>query len=186
MKRPTFWALIVFVFMSLAFSGCDFSGNSGKPGAKDGDGGTGKPAAQKVSVKVYRADQSTEWLVPEIYDREPREGEKAEKLALDILVGEAPQNKNLANIFPAGVKVLSVKTENGLATVDFSKELLKPGTGGSAYEMLLTGAVVDTLTEFPEIKSVQILVEGKKIETINGHMDLLDPLQRNESLIKKK
>ena len=50
---------------------------------------------------------------------------------------------------------------------------------------MLTTAIANTLTEFPEIKKVQILVDGKKIASLKGHTDILDPLERNTTLLKK-
>ena len=50
--------------------------------------------------------------------------------------------------------------------------------------MLLVAAIVDTLTEFPDIQKVQILVNGKKVDTIAGHMDTGEPLSRSEKVIK--
>lgn len=49
---------------------------------------------------------------------------------------------------------------------------------------MLVGSIVDTLTEFPEVKQVQILIEGKKVETLGGHMDLTQPLTRMNDLLK--
>ncbi|MBO5652568.1 MAG: GerMN domain-containing protein, partial [Selenomonas sp.] len=49
---------------------------------------------------------------------------------------------------------------------------------------MLVGSIVNTLTEFSEIKRVQLLVEGKKIESISGHLDLTKPVERMENLIK--
>jgi spore germination protein GerM len=46
-------------------------------------------------------------------------------------------------------------------------------------------AVVNTLTEFPDIHKVQILVEGKTVETLSGHMSVGQPLSRSEGIIKK-
>ena len=45
--------------------------------------------------------------------------------------------------------------------------------------------MVNTLTEFPEIKKVQILVEGKEIDSLSGHLDLSRPVERMSELIKK-
>ena len=56
--------------------------------------------------------------------------------------------------------------------------------GGSTGEEFLVGSVVDTLTNFPEIKRVKILVQGREIETLSGHMDLSTPLERMNSLIE--
>ena len=49
--------------------------------------------------------------------------------------------------------------------------------------MMLCYAITNTLTEFPEIKRVQILIEGKKVTSISGHMDLEDPLIRNKDFL---
>ena len=54
---------------------------------------------------------------------------------------------------------------------------------GSYDEMMLCYAITNTLTEFPEIKRVQILIEGKKVITLSGHMDIEDPLTRNTTLL---
>ena len=89
------------------------------------------------------------------------------------------------NIFPKDVKLLSLKINDGLAHANFSEEILRGEQGGSLHELLLVTSIVNTLTEFSEITNVQLLVNGKKIDTISGHLDVLDPLQRNESLIKK-
>ena len=84
---------------------------------------------------------------------------------------------------PIGTKVLSLKIDkNGTAYADFSKELAKKGQG-SYGEMMLCYAITNTLTEFKEIKRVQILVEGKKVITLSGHMDIEDPLERNKTLL---
>ena len=67
---------------------------------------------------------------------------------------------------------------------DFSKEITNVPQG-SYTELMLTTAIVNTLREFPEIKKVQILVDGKKIASLKGHTDILDPLERNTTLLKK-
>ena len=87
------------------------------------------------------------------------------------------------DVVPIGTKVLSLKIDkNGTAYADFSKELAKKGQG-SYGEMMLCYAITNTLTEFKEIKRVQILVEGKKVITLSGHMDVEDPLERNKTLL---
>ena len=87
------------------------------------------------------------------------------------------------DVVPIGTKVLSLKLDkNGTAYADLSKELAKKGQG-SYGEMMLCYAITNTLTEFKEIKRVQILVEGKKVITLSGHMDVEDPLERNKTLL---
>ena len=72
--------------------------------------------------------------------------------------------------------------QDGTAYADFTRELAKKGQG-SYGEMMLCYAITNTLTEFPEIKRVQILIEGKKAITLSGHMDIEDPLTRNTTLL---
>ena len=90
----------------------------------------------------------------------------------------------MVSLFPKGTKIRTMKLENGIAYVDFSKEITNVPQG-SYTELMLTTAIVNTLTEFPEIKKVQILIEGKKIASLKGHTDILDPLERNITLLKK-
>ena len=90
----------------------------------------------------------------------------------------------LTGIFPKGVKVLGVKVEGNLATVDFSKELTHKFIGGSTGEQMLVSALVNTMTEFPEIERVLITVEGERIETIAGHLDTSEPFARPTGLVQ--
>jgi hypothetical protein len=57
--------------------------------------------------------------------------------------------------------------------------------GGSAAELLTVYAIVNAVTaNLPAIMRVQILLDGKEVDTLAGHMDLRRPLQRNESLVQ--
>ena len=92
--------------------------------------------------------------------------------------------KGTVDIIPKTAKLRSVKVKDGVAKVDFSRELIKDFNGGSTGEEMLVGSIVDTLTEFSEVKKVQILVEGKAVDTIAGHMDTEKPLSRMTGLLK--
>ena len=123
-----------------------------------------------ISFIVYRAAaDGSEKLLPEN--------------ALIALVTTKPQDAKMDDVVPIGTKVRSLKIEqDGTAYADFTRELAKKGQG-SYGEMMLCYAITNTLTEFPEIKRVQILVEGKKVITLSGHMDIEDPLTRNTTLL---
>ena len=94
------------------------------------------------------------------------------------------KEKGQTTVIPKKAKLHSVKVQNGTATVDFSKELQQNFSGGSTGEEMLVGSIVDTLTEFPEVQNVQILIDGAKVETLSGHMDLSEPLARMSELVK--
>ena len=97
---------------------------------------------------------------------------------------EGTKEKGQTAIIPKQAKLKSVKVKGDTAYVDFTQALVKNFVGGSTGEEMLVGSVVDTLTEFPEIKKVQILVEGNKVESLSGHLDLTTPLSRMGNLIK--
>ncbi|VDN47052.1 conserved protein of unknown function [Petrocella atlantisensis] len=95
---------------------------------------------------------------------------------------EGTNSSTLSPSIPDGTRLLSINLENGLCTVDFSRAFVENHPGGSAGELMTLGSIVNTLTEFPEIERVQILVEGQVIETI-GNISLEEPLYRFEDLI---
>ena len=99
------------------------------------------------------------------------------------VTADSKTEKGQTNIFPKKVQLQSVKVEKGVATVSFSKELQKNFVGGSTGEEMLVGSIVNTLTEFPEVKKVRILIDGKGVESLAGHMDLTEPLTRMKNLL---
>ncbi len=140
---------------------------------------------QTINFVVYRAasDGSEKLLAEHI--TMPANDKSLPENALVALVSTKPQDAKMEDVIPVGTKVLSLTVDaNGLAQANFSKEIAKNGQG-SYNEVMLTGAIVNTLTEFPEIKKVQILVEGEKVITLGGHIDIEDPLQRNTTLLQK-
>ena len=171
-KILLYGAILCFL---LSIAGCDLW-KSNKDNEKK---------SQIHTFKVYRPNHEGDWLVEEIHEKQLKKDEPLLRVALETLLSEKAKDKNLINIFPENVKVIDIKTKNNLAEINFSKEILDSNIGGSLYEMLIVMSIVNTVTEFPEITSVQFLVAGKKVETIAGHMDVLDPLRRNESIIKK-
>ena len=66
--------------------------------------------------------------------------------------------------------------------MDFSPEISTGHPGGSKAELLTVYTIVDALTvNLPAIKAVQLLVDGKAVETLAGHVDLRGPLAKNTS-----
>jgi germination protein M len=135
-----------------------------------------------MQITTYQSTKDAMYLVPEIHVV-PKNSYPA-KTALELLAA-SPIKPELVSVLPPGTKVLSVNVKNHIAYADFNDKLIKNNSGGSTDEILLVAAIVDTLTEFPEIQKVQILVNGEKVDTINGHMDTSEPLSRSEKIIKK-
>ena len=164
--------LSLLLVVSVIASGCSSSQNKPEP-------------PKQISFTLYRAAaDGREKLIPEKFTMTDN-GKTLPENALLALVGAKPQSTKFEDVIPHGTRVLSFSiTPEGTALANFSKEIVKNGQG-SYNEVMMTGAIVNTLTEFPEVKQVQILVEGKKVITLGGHLDVEDPLKRNESLLQK-
>ncbi|MCK9526287.1 MAG: GerMN domain-containing protein [Limnochordia bacterium] len=94
-----------------------------------------------------------------------------------LLNGPLPHEDLFASV-PASASLLGLTVDNSLATINFSPEIARDFPGGSLMEAYLVQAIVNTLTEFPDIERVQILVDGEIVESIGGHILILQPLQR--------
>jgi spore germination protein GerM len=93
----------------------------------------------------------------------------------------------LVSAIPAGTKLKTVfVTGKGEAFVDLSAELRSNQQGGTTNEILTTYTVVHALTlNLPAITSVQILIDGKEVDTLAGHLDLRRPLEQDERWIEQ-
>ena len=87
---------------------------------------------------------------------------------------------------PAGTQLRQVYVLNdGVAWLDFSTELTDGIGGGSTNEVLTVYAVVDSvIANVSEIKQIGFLVNGRPIETLNGHLDLRSPLKPDFTLVR--
>lgn len=146
------------------------------------DNNSNQASDDKMFITVYRATNDALYLVPEVHVL-PRNDHPA-KTAIELLLS-APTKSEVVSPVPQGTKLRRIAVKDHIAYVDFNEKIIKNNIGGSTSEMLLIGAIVNTLTEFPEIEKVQILVEGKHVETISGHVDISEPMSRSEHIIKK-
>ena len=101
------------------------------------------------------------------------------RIILEHQLGAAPSP--LESPFPAGTALRAVYlTPTGDAFVDLNREVTREHGGGSLDELFTVYALVNALTtNMPEISAVQILIEGREVDTLAGHIDLRHPLQRN-------
>jgi hypothetical protein len=98
----------------------------------------------------------------------------------------APQPP-LVSAVPAGTTLKELfLTDRGEAYVDLSGELVKNHPGGSLDEILTVYTLVAVLTEnLPSVTRVQILVDGREVDTLAGHVDLRRPLERATTWIEQ-
>jgi len=114
----------------------------------------------------------------------PTAAEEAERALAELVKGSS---KGLISPLPAETKVRQVfVTKDGVAYVDFGREIMEKFSYGSSSELAAVFAVVDTLAfNFKTIKKVSILVEGVEKETLGGHIDLTQPFLPDYSIVAK-
>jgi spore germination protein GerM len=134
---------------------------------------------RKINVTLFYVAEDGMALVPV-----PREvpfgaapAEQAREIVAAQLAAAAPQ----VSAIPAGVTLRDVFiTERGDAFVDLSAEIATRHPGGSLHEIFTVYTIVNALTvNLPAIQRVQILVEGKEVDTLAGHVDLRHPLAKS-------
>lgn len=143
------------------------------------------PPGRKIRARLfYVADDGASLIGVE---REIPYGEGAIAQAKEIITAQlAPVAEPLVSAIPLGttLKALFV-TNNGEAFVDVSPEVIFAHPGGSLNEMLTVYTIVDALiANMPAVTSVQVLVNGKEVETLVGHLDLRRPLARNMEYVE--
>ena len=110
---------------------------------------------------------------------EPRDLEARAQLVIERQLGPAPDP--LVSPFPEGTRLRGLYlTPGGDAFVDLSQDVTRGHPGGSLDELFTVYAIVNALTtNVPEITAVQILVGGREVDTLAGHVDLRRPLERD-------
>jgi len=97
----------------------------------------------------------------------------------------APVDAPLVSAIPQGTALRAVfLTEQGAAFVDLSREVTSGHPGGSINELLTIYTIVQALTtNLPAVTSVQLLVDGKEVDTLAGHVDIRRPLPRADQWV---
>ena len=93
----------------------------------------------------------------------------------------APVVEPLVSAVPPGTTLRAVFiTAEGEAYIDLSREMVSAHPGGTINELLSVYTLVNALTEnLPAVTAVQVLVDGKEMDTLAGHIDLRRPLAKN-------
>jgi len=176
--------LISLLSLALVLGGCGRSAPRPKPGEDTGKPDiSAQPRETKEKVTVYFGDDQAMYLVPE--EREVAKGNRTlEEVIIDELI-KGPTKPGLTRTIPEGTKLLSVSVVDGIAYVNFSKEFQTRHWGGSAGEIMTIYSIVNSLAKLDGIEKVQFLLEGKKQESILGHLDTGQPIAPDWKLVKE-
>lgn len=173
MKRITL--LLIFI-LSLVLAGCSEKSpvpqEQSKPQALTE---TPAPDKEKVKVTLYFASEQADALVPVV-----RDIDKPGDMVVALITELGKPGKN-APVLPQGTELVYYQKEGDTITLNFNEAF--GNLQGSTGEFITVNSVVNTITELPEFKKVKLIVEGKPLST--GHAVYDQPLDRNESVIKK-
>lgn len=103
-----------------------------------------------------------------------------EKLVLEQLI-EGPKKSGAMGAVPAGVKLISVSTVDGVCYVSLSDNFKNQNT--SITEDVLLYSIVNTLTEIPGITKVQLSINGDTKGTVRYTYDLSKMYERNLDML---
>jgi hypothetical protein len=155
-----------------------------KPTAGAPGGATAEARRIRATLFVV-ADDGSE-LVP--VSREVLYGATPAEQARRIIEAqvEKPADGKVSAI-PAGTTVRAVfLARGGEAYVDLGGTIVSGHTGGSLNEALTVYAIVNAVTiNLPDVTAVQILIEGKEVDTLAGHLDLRAPLAKGLEWVRK-
>ena len=142
---------------------------------------------ERKEVLLYFSDNEGEYLVGEKRKilRKSAVQDEAKEMIIELIKGP---NGKLIRTLPPRTELLTLEiSDAGVARVSFTPALSKDHPGGSSAEIMTVYSIVNSLSvNFPQIRRVQILIDGKRIATIVGHLSLEQPVSPKPDLIKRQ
>lgn len=146
----------------------------------------GAPAAvPKIKATLYFASEDGMRLVPAEQEVPLAEGVVAQARSIIEAQLAAQPPAPLAATIPQGAKLRGIFiSERNEAFVDLDASIRTAHPGGTLQELMTVYTIVNALvTNLPNLQEVQILIDGREVDTLAGHVDLRRPLRKNEGLI---
>jgi spore germination protein GerM len=136
------------------------------------------------AATLFFASPDGTGLVRESRFLEPCSGVEgcAEEVLVEIINGPIG---DLSPTLPETTMYHGISLTGDVLTVDFGRELQEGMVSGSEAETAAVYSVVNSLAiNFPKVKSVRFLAEGKPMDSLKGHIDLREPLAPDFTLEK--
>jgi hypothetical protein len=150
------------------------------PPEDDAPPATAAVDARKIRARLFYVDDQGTGLRG--LEQEVLYGEGTAEQARRIVEAQlAPAPTPHVSAIPEGTKLRTVFfTKAGEIYVDLSSDVQVNHPGGTTSETLTVYTLVSALTSnLPAVTGVQILVEGKEVDTLAGHLDLRRPIEQN-------
>lgn len=123
--------------------------------------------AKMTDILAYYEDENG-FVVP-VNTQIPWEEGIAKATLRSMIVGSETEERiaqsNLHGVLPEGTEIRGMSIKDGLCRIDFSKNILNTSTYEQEENMI--SAITYTLTEFPTINKVELLVEGQALASLS-------------------
>lgn len=137
-------------------------------------------AAREVAL-FFMKTVGTDFMLQPVLTHIPGDSDPHRR-ALAALFAGPPAGSGLDRVFPKTTKVLGLTIDHGMATVNLNQAATQLNVGAPG-EALAVAALVNTLTKFPDVYRVKILVEGNEVESLAGHVDLTQTFGFNDRVV---
>jgi Sporulation and spore germination len=143
------------------------------------------PATAKIKARLFYVSEDGMQLMA--VEREVPFGDGTLAQAQRIVEAQLePPAAPYMSTIPAGTRLRAIYIDSeGEAFVDLSAEASSAHSGGTLDEILTVYSIVNAVTmNLPAVKAVQILVDGREVDTLAGHVDLRQPLPAGASWVQ--
>ncbi|MGG1877007.1 GerMN domain-containing protein [Paenibacillus cisolokensis] len=147
--------------------------NSPETGSEDV---TSTPAdSNKANITLYYTDP--EMLGVKQSSREITYTDEQDKYKKTFEALQQSDDADLKPLWSEAITLRSIGLDGGELTIDISKPAeANLGAGGEMYAL---DALRQTFFQFEEVQAIELLLEGEKVESLMGHVELEHPMNRN-------
>lgn len=136
---------------------------------------------QESVVSLYFPDSNRRYLVRETVSIDASDPVSQARCVMEQLLSTKTAGQ-FSSCIPDGTALLDIEVENGLCTVNLSSQFVQNLEKSFAAERMAVYSIVNSLTELPEISTVDFLVAGAPIETLYL-MNLSNGVTRDETIL---
>lgn len=137
------------------------------------------PVETETQIKLFYPEDDRDILSYEIRVVNLKNEDIETVTMLELLKGTS--TKKLRNVIPENTSLLSIYTQDSIAYVNFSRELIAEKVE-EKEEALIIYSIVNTLTSIEGIEKVQILIEGKQVNFFNRYK-IDEPLEFSQIIV---
>lgn len=125
---------------------------------------------RETTVSLYYVNENNE-ITAEIRKLDSKALlENPYKEVMNLLMN-GPKSDNLKNLIPKDVKLNNITKNGDNLVIDFSKEFIENQSDDVETQGLVISQIVDTMTQFTEINSVKIVIDGEENKAFkNGNI----------------